>query len=178
MEAVEVEPVEADLRGAVRQRVVEVAQPADEVCDDRVAPHPHREPAEAAERLLRRLVLAGAADEAVHAVGIRPVRLDRDRGAAAVGDQALRDLRAFAVELVGPVRRLAEQYVTDAICARQQGRVVVPGRGERAQDAVAVETSGDRWTAGAGQQVAYLLIARLREILVPQPDGAPWLLPC
>jgi hypothetical protein len=105
VQAVQVEAVEA--RGALRALVV-LAQPLDELEHHRVPPHPAREAAEVSERRVR--VPTGATDVAVRAVGIRPVGLGGDRAEPAVGEQPLRHLRTQGVELVRPVRRLADQH--------------------------------------------------------------------
>ena len=83
VQAVEVEPVEADLRSPCPARVVVRAQPADEVEHVGVAPHPGREALEAAQRLARPSSSSPrAADVAVDPVGVGPVGLDGDGGEA------------------------------------------------------------------------------------------------
>ena len=78
-QAVEVQPVEADLVGRVASIVV-VPQPLDEPDDLAVAPHPGREPAEAPERVLGVRVRRLADDVPVDAIRVGPVALDRDGG--------------------------------------------------------------------------------------------------
>ena len=107
--AVEVEAVEADLGLVERLRVVEGAQPLQERDDVGVAPHPAREPAEVGQRLARVGVGRLPAHPAVHPVGVRPVRLDRDGGEALLVDQPPGDAGPLAVELVGPVGGLADE---------------------------------------------------------------------
>src|SRR5439155_10917757 len=106
VQAVQVEAVEAY---APRCVLVPLAKPLDELEHDGVTPHPGREAAEAGERIVGGAVVPGAADVAVHAVGIRPVGLGGDRVEAVLVEQALRQLRAQRVELVCSVRPLAEQ---------------------------------------------------------------------
>jgi hypothetical protein len=127
VEAVEVEPVEADLCCARGQRVVVGAQPLDELDDDRVAPHPRREALEAAERRARFRVVRLAAHVAVDAVRVGPVGLDRDGRETPLRDEPLRDLGALAVELVRAVRSLAQQR-EPRLAHRLQQRVVVRAR--------------------------------------------------
>jgi hypothetical protein len=102
-QAVEVEAVEAGAAAVV-------AQPLDELDDHPVAPHPAREADEVAERLLGVAVGAEGLDVAVHARRGRPVGLDGDAARAAALDEPARELGAQRVELVRPVRRLAEQH--------------------------------------------------------------------
>jgi hypothetical protein len=73
----------------------------------------HREAPEVAERRVGVGVgvVARAADEPVDPVGVGPVGLHGHRREPALGDQALRDLGALAVELVRPVGCLAEKDV-------------------------------------------------------------------
>jgi hypothetical protein len=101
VEAVEVEPVEAGPGRSWRERVVPLAQPAHELGDVVVPPHPGREASEVAQRLLGALVFVRRAHEAIGAVGIRPVGFHRDRAEARLRDQPFRDLGSGAVELVG-----------------------------------------------------------------------------
>jgi hypothetical protein len=107
--AVEVQSVEAGLRRAGRERIVVLAQPRGELGDRAIAPHPRREAAEVAERVLAAGVVALAAHPAVDAPRVRPVRLGGDRGEPGLGDQPARDLRALAVEVLGAVRRVADE---------------------------------------------------------------------
>src|SRR5205807_1737026 len=64
VQAVEVEPVEADLLRAGPEGVVVPAQPADEVADVGVAPHPGGKAPETGEGVLRPRVVARAPDVA------------------------------------------------------------------------------------------------------------------
>ena len=72
-----------------------------------------------------------AAHVAIDAVGVGPVALDRDRGEAVLGDQALGDARALAVELVRSVAGLAEQHDARVADQREQRVVVAMVAGER-----------------------------------------------
>ena len=168
VEAVEVEAVEADLRRRGRERVVVLAQERHELRHLDVAPHPGREAPEVAERLLRGRVVARRAHEAVDPVGVRPVGLDRDGREAALGDQALRDLRALAVELLRAVRRLPDE--DEAGLRRALDQVVVVRRlaTERSHR---LRAAGDRGTARLLEQHPDLVVGRLREVLVPDSHG-------
>src|SRR5439155_8972311 len=89
--------------------VVAAPQPADEVEHVLVAPHPGREAPESGEGGRGVGVLRTTADEAVHALGVRPVALDRDRRETLFLDETPGDPRAFAIELAGAVRGFAEE---------------------------------------------------------------------
>jgi hypothetical protein len=121
VEAVQIEPVEARRH---RRPLVVAAQPPDERLDDLVAPHPAREAQEVAERGVGVAVLALAPDEAVDPVGLWPVRLHGDGVEAGVLDQPPGHARPLDVELVRPVRCLADQHATRVAAAIDQ-RVVV-----------------------------------------------------
>jgi hypothetical protein len=118
VQAVEVQTVDSHRRSARTAAVVERAQPAREVDDVGIAPHPGQEALKAAQRLLRVGVRAGTLDVAADAVGSGPVALDRHLYEAALGDQAARDPGPPAVELVRAVAGLAPQHqarVADAL---------------------------------------------------------------
>ena len=123
--AVQVEAVEAD-PSIGRLRVVVRAEPADEIEDVGVAPHPGGEAPEAGQRFDGIRVCAGATNVAVHAIGVGPVGFDGDGGEPFLGDQPLRDQRAFPVELVCAVAGFADHHDTCVADARQK-RVVVVG---------------------------------------------------
>src|ERR1700730_7011553 len=78
MQAVKIEPVKAGLSSALGKGIVVRSQPLDKLHDIGVAPHPSRKAPEVAERLLTIDIGTGTANIAVDAVGVRPVRLDRD----------------------------------------------------------------------------------------------------
>jgi hypothetical protein len=105
--------------------VVVVAQPADEVEDHRGAPHPGREPLEAAQRRLGRRVLAAAADIAVHPVGVRPVGLDGHGAEPQLLDEPPGHAGPGGVELVGAVGGLADQHEAGVPDQVEQDDVVV-----------------------------------------------------
>jgi hypothetical protein len=128
VQAVQVQPVDADRVGGA---LVVRAQPDGERLDDPVAPHPAWEAAEVAERLRRGAVLARPADEAVQPVGGGPVGLDRDGVEARRLDQPAGDAGALDVELVRPVRRLADQHAAGGADAIDQRVVVVRRAGDR-----------------------------------------------
>src|SRR5919109_2059542 len=87
VQAIEVETVEAHLCGALRQRVVVPTQPADEVEDVSVAPHPGGKALEISQRLYARRRTADATQVAIDAIGIRPVSFHGDGGKSFLGDQ-------------------------------------------------------------------------------------------
>ena len=156
------------------------AQPADEVQDIGVAPHPGRKAAEAAQRLLGVGVRPGAPDVPVDPVGVGPVPLDRHGGESELVDQPLRDAGTLTIELVRPVAGLAEQHdprVTDEL---QQGVVVAGDR--RTGAGVAPHRLEDRRSAGDAAsrsghpQAPSAAPARggLRRQVRPEPvDGQP-----
>ena len=108
VQAVEIEAVEPDLP-ATATPVVEIAQPADEIHDVGVPPHPGREPAKPAEGIGGVAILADPGRVAAHPQRIGPIGLDRDGGEPFPLDQQPGDLGAFAVELVRTVGRLADE---------------------------------------------------------------------
>jgi hypothetical protein len=184
-EAVEVETVKPDLGALVPQLpaepVVVIAEPADEVEHDRVAPHPGREALEAAQGLLGGSILAAAAHVAVHAVGVGPVAFDGDRAEALVLDEPPGDGRPLFVELVRAVARLADEHVVGVTDDVHQ-RVVVPCcAGEHAQLRAEAGRRGAA-TAGTGlgchgraaQQFPDLLVGDLGEVPVALTHGPEW----
>jgi hypothetical protein len=193
VEAVEVEPVEADLL-PVRESLVVPPQPFDELKDDRVPPHPAREVSETRQGLLGRGDASPAPDVAVDPLGVRPVGLDGDGREVALLDETAGDLGALAVELLGAVGAVAdqdvagvadqvEQWVVVARHAGQRGRGGADGVGDRvgpgdsrADDrrrrlrALGLEPPGR-----AAQQVAHLVVGDGGEVLVPEADGVEWI---
>ncbi|ONC06239.1 hypothetical protein AQ910_05990 [Burkholderia pseudomallei] len=111
VQAVQIEPVDARAR-LPRQGRVALAQPADELAHRTIAPHPCGQ----ARKVGERRIGVGIGDRgvalhaAIHAPRIRPVALDRHGVEPAFADPARGDLRAHPVELVGAVRRFAEQH--------------------------------------------------------------------
>lgn len=111
VQAVQIEPVDARAR-LPRQGRVALAQPADELAHRTIAPHPCGQ----ARQVRERRIGVGIGDRgvalhaAIHAPHIRPVALDRHGVEPAFADPARGDLRAHPVELVGAVRRFAEQH--------------------------------------------------------------------
>jgi len=110
VEAVEVEAVEAGFVGRAQDAVVVRAQRADELEHVDVAPHPRREAPEIGERGGGVRIGAFAEHEAVDAPRVGPIRLDRDGAESALLDQPPRDQRAFPIELVRAVRRVADEH--------------------------------------------------------------------
>src|SRR5882724_3975277 len=107
-----------------------MAQPVDEFKNVFIAPHPGGEAFEIVERGFGAGVIAQAPDEAVDTIGVRPVRLDRDRGKALFGDKTLRDCGALTIEIVSAMRRFAEKNEVRVPDQSKQGVVVVSVSGE------------------------------------------------
>ncbi len=123
LQTVEVETVETHAAAALA-RLVEVAQPTDEVQDVGVPPHPGRKATKSGERVGSVGILAGPGYVAVDAQRIGPVALDGDRGESLLLDQPLGDLDTFAVELVRPMGCFADHddtRVADALDDRSVG---------------------------------------------------------
>ena len=74
-----------------------------------------------------------AHEVAVHAVRVRPVSLGRHDGEAVLADQASRDAGALPVELVRPVRRLADHHDPPRPDLVEQLVVVSPRPGHRVE---------------------------------------------
>jgi hypothetical protein len=123
VEAIQVQPLGADLGRSRRQRVVPFSQPRDELDYIGIAPHPARKAAKVGQRLLRAGVVARATDEQVDAVCIGPLGLGRYGTGSALGDHPLRDLRTLPVELVRSVRRLAETHEARRAAVPPSGRI-------------------------------------------------------
>src|SRR5712671_2182571 len=110
VQAVKIEPVKAGLSSALGKGIVVRPQPLDKLDHIGVAPHPSRKAPEVAERLLGIHIVAGIAYKPVDAVGVRPVRLNRDSRETLLLDEPFRDLRTLAVELVRSMGCLAEEH--------------------------------------------------------------------
>jgi hypothetical protein len=107
------------------------AQPAHEVEDVGIPPHPGREAFEASKRLFGVRVAGLAADVPIDAVGVGPVGLDGDGPESLFDDQALRQDRPFPVELVSAVGGLPDQDERAVSDAFEDGIVIVEGSCER-----------------------------------------------
>ena len=180
MQAVKVQTVETALPLSSRTALLVVlVQPADEVADNHVAPHPGREALEAPQRLLGSVVIAESPHVAVDPVGVGPVGLGRDRAEALLLDQPLCDLGASLVELVSAVRALADQH--DARVANQLlqhfrrwytcGRVHADAADHLCR--CLFNLHGRPCDAGGrrGEKFADLLVADLAEVPERLPDG-------
>ena len=110
MQAIKIESIKPGPSSARRKGNVVRSQPLDQLHYIDIAPHPPREAPKVAERLLGIHIVAGIAHIAVDAVGVRPIRLDRDGGETLLLGKPFRNLGALAVELVRPVRSLAQQH--------------------------------------------------------------------
>ena len=92
--------------------VVVLAQPADEIEDIGVAPHPLRKTLEPAQCFHAIVVIARAADKPIDAICVRPIRFHCHGIKAALRNQDLRNLSANPIELVCAVTRFADQNKT------------------------------------------------------------------
>jgi len=108
VQAIQVEAVETGWMRCTGPLVV-LAEPTDELRYHLVAPHPGGEAAEAAQSLFCLLIFASAAHILIYAIRIRPIGLDRDGVKAFLLNEALGDFRAALVELLGPMRRFANE---------------------------------------------------------------------
>src|SRR5947209_2048403 len=131
LQAVKVQAVEADPTAKLA-RLVEIAQPADEVEDVGIAPHPGRQFSEARERIDRVGIGAPPGDVAADAQPVRPVGLDGDRGKSELVDQSLGDLATLAIELVGSVGGFADHDDARAADVLNDCGIAVVGVCERA----------------------------------------------
>jgi len=113
VEAVDVEPMDADPFSHMRDRAVVVIEPGHEVAHLGVAPHPAGESGE--RRFAERVHLASA-HTLVDDGGVGPVCLERDNAEAVATDELSREPRAEPVELARAVRRLADQH---DLCGRE-----------------------------------------------------------
>ena len=162
MQTVQVQPVEAGA-GALGPGSVPFAQPAQKVDDDAVAPHPSRKSREVGQRVIGGCVRSRVADPSMRAVGVRPVGFGRDRQKALFADQAFGDARALAVELVGAVRRLADQHKAGIADQVHQAVVIivrasqVTWDGHSCLSSLTARTGRNayprrRWSAGGGRR--------------------------
>ncbi len=110
MQAVEVQPVETSPLGM--PVLVVIAQPPDKIENIGIAPHPRRKSSEACKCIDRFFVFTFKPDKLINAIGVRPVCFHSDCGKPLFRDQALGDLRAQAIELVGSMRSFSDQNET------------------------------------------------------------------
>jgi hypothetical protein len=130
VEAVEIEPVEADAPsgGTV---AVEFAQPAQELDDDVVPPHPARKARESVERARGPALVRLQAHPPARAVRVRPVRLDGDDVERVPLQEGGGEIGANAVELLRPMGRFADQDDARAADRLGEPRRDLRGAGER-----------------------------------------------
>ena len=107
MQAVEIQPIETSALGM--PVLVVIAQPPNKIENIGVAPHPCGKSPEARKRVDRFFVFTFKLNKLVNAIRVRPVCFHGDCGKPLFRDQALGDLRAQAIELVGSMRGLSEQ---------------------------------------------------------------------
>ena len=125
VQAIEVEAVEP--RRPIALAFVVRAEPAHEVQDVGVAPHPGRKAPETRQRLGCVAVFAASPHVAVHPPGVGPVAFDRHRPEPLFGQQPFRDLGPHPVELVGAVGSFADQNEVRLADGGQQRLEVLPG---------------------------------------------------
>ena len=125
-QAVEIEPVEAGLGRRMRLGVVAGPEPLHEGQDVAVPPHPGGEPPEPPQCCLGIRVVGRAHHVPVHPIGVGPVPFDRHHGEPQFVDEPASDARPLPIELVGAVRRLADQH-DPPIPDETEERVVVLG---------------------------------------------------
>jgi 2-methylisocitrate lyase-like PEP mutase family enzyme len=133
MQTVQVEAIKSHFARSA-QLVVVRAQPAHEIEDVCIPPHPRRKAAKVAQCLLGISIGPEAPHVTVHTIGVRPVCFRRHRGKTLLQDQALGDLRTPSIEFMRPMRGLSNQHVAGA--ARQLQHGIQIGRGFR------------KWTGG------------------------------
>ena len=109
VQTVKIESIESAFAIFERLLIVVLAQPADEIEDVGVSPHPLRKTLEPAQRFHAVAVFARAADKPVDAIRIRPICFHGHGAKAALRNQDLRDLSANPIKLVGAVTRFADQ---------------------------------------------------------------------
>ena len=128
--AVEIEAEEAGFGLPLGERVIVSAQPADEVEDVGVAPHPCRKALKSIQGLGGIDVLAEALHVAVDAVGVGPVRFDGDGAEAFLANETLSDQCAVAVELMGSVGGFSDEYEASISDEVEQAVVVCRRAGQ------------------------------------------------
>ena len=107
MQAVEIQPIETDPLGM--PVLIVIPQPTYKIENICVAPHPGRKSLEARERVDRIFVFTLKPHELINAICVGPVCFYSDCGESLFRDQALGDLRAQAIELVGSMRSLSDE---------------------------------------------------------------------
>jgi hypothetical protein len=108
-----------------------LAQPANEIEDIGIAPHPLREAFKPGEGIDAVHVRPFAAHIAIDAVGVGPIRFRRNGVESLLINQALGDESAFAVEFVRPMTGFAEQNKTGVAHHLDERIVVVRRTGQR-----------------------------------------------
>src|SRR5579864_4502258 len=101
--------------------LIVIAQPAYEIENVGVPPHPCGKSLKTGKRVDRILIFTFKPYILVYAICIWPVRFDGDRVETFFRDQPLSDLRANSVKLVGSVRSLTDQNKTRIADCFKQG---------------------------------------------------------
>src|SRR6266540_2153775 len=127
MQAVEVEPIKTNPCRIRGEPIIVFAQPSDKIKYVGVTPHPAWKSSEAAQRVIRVFIVVETADISVNTVSVRPFGFDCYNIKAFLFDQALCDLRALAIELMGAVRSFAKQNKMRVADQLHQG-IVILGR--------------------------------------------------
>jgi len=85
------------------------SHPADEVENISIAPHPREKSLKTAERVYSVFIATFKTHVLVHAICIRPIRLDSNGVEAFFRNQAFGDLRTNPIELMGAVAGFSDQ---------------------------------------------------------------------
>ena len=107
MQAVEIQPIETNPLGM--PVLIVIPQPTYKIENIGVAPHPGGKSLEARKRVDRIFVFTLKAHKLIDAICVRPICFYGDCGESLFRDQALGDLRAQAIELVGSMRSLSDE---------------------------------------------------------------------
>ena len=111
MQAIKIKSVHAGFRGEGGQLRIVIPQPADEIDDVGVAPHPGRETLKSAQRFFGIPILAVSANKAAHPQCIWPICFPRHDGEILFGHEPLGNFSARLVELMRTVTGLAKEHV-------------------------------------------------------------------
>src|SRR5919109_4927125 len=101
------------------------AEPADEVEHVRVSPHPGRKTLKSTQGLVGIGVHSNAAHVTIDSIGVWPVGFNCNRAKAFFRDEPFGEFGSLAIEIVGTMRRLADQGKTRIADEVQQSIVIV-----------------------------------------------------
>ena len=108
--AVKIQAEHADTFALSLALLIPIAQPFDELDHDCVTPHPRGKPAEIAQRFRRVALFGSASDITMYAQHVGPIGFQCDDPEIFLRNQATSELRAPGVELVGSMRRFANEH--------------------------------------------------------------------